>query len=283
MKYEVAKTNRLGNRQINQDRAGIVETSEGLLLVVADGLGGTSGGEIASETAVNSVIRQFNNASRPLEKPDLFINQVIMRAHREVIAVSNAHQPPIQAKTTIVVCVVQNGFAYWGHVGDSRLYVIRGGRIVKQTIDDSKVEQLFQQGVISEAEKLTHPERNLITQCIGSNTISLQPKLSPAMALQKNDVLLLCTDGLWAALPEKEMIGTLDYPNFDRALEFMSRNAESASYPNSDNISAVGLRWQSENTQQEPKFIANTNVESDEIETELEEIVKQLENIVGKR
>lgn len=266
---------------MNQDRAGIVETAEGVLLVVADGLGGSSGGEIAAETVVTCAIRQFNNASRPLKNPDLFINETLMRAHREVLAVSNAHQPPIQAKTTCVICIVQNGFAYWGHVGDSRLYIFREGNAIKQTIDHSKVEELYQQGAITKEEMRTHPKRNLLTQCIGSRSLNMQPQLSPVISLQKGDIILLCTDGLWGALPEKDMISSLNYPSFDKALQYLSRNAESASYPNADNITAVALRWLSEGTQQTPKFTADAT--SDEIHEELDKIVKQLENIVGKK
>ena len=230
MKYNVSKANRLGNRKSNQDRMGVVETRHAVLLVLADGLGGHAGGDLAAETVVKCAIRLFKAATQPIRNPAAFINDIILRAQREVLNLATTSNPPLQAKSTCVVCIVQDGFAYWGHLGDSRLYVIRNKTLLTRTIDHSRVEELFKQGLITEKEKDTHPDKNLITRCIGSETHRPQPSISRALPLQRGDVILLCSDGLWAPLSDKEIIKGVYKKNFDDAIEDLASDAEETSW-----------------------------------------------------
>lgn len=285
MKYDVAKANRLGNRKTNQDRMGIVETEHAVLLVVADGLGGYQGGELAAETVVNCAIRHFNSAEKPIRNPGVLINEMIMRAHREVLAL--AEKNGLKAKSTCVICLVIDGFAYWGHLGDSRLYVIRNNSIYKQTVDHSRVEELFKAGKITEKEKRTHPDKNLITRCVGSDSKRPKATISTGLPLQTDDVILLSSDGFWSPLSEKDIVKGVKKQNFTEAIENLISDAEEASYPKSDNISVVGLRWLStverkKTTSKKIDPMKQTGKDIEQVNKELDDMIKKLKQIVGK-
>jgi len=287
MKYDICKASRLGNRKSNQDRMGVVETRHAVLMVVADGLGGHSGGDLAAETVVNCAIRLFNSATHPIRNPGVFINEIYLRAQREVLSLANACQPPLQAKSTCVICIVQDGFAYWGHIGDSRLYVIRNGVVVIRTVDHSRVEDLFQQGVITEQEKTTHPDKNLITRCIGSENQRPLPTIAPVFPLQRDDAILLCSDGLWSPLSDQDLISAVQKQNLHDAIEGLASDAEETSYPHSDNISVVGFRWlmaaaRKQKVSRKKTENSNSQRDSEHINQELDAMVKKLQNIVHK-
>ena len=287
MKYDVAKANRLGNRKTNQDRMAIVETEHAVMLVVADGLGGYKGGELAAETVVNCAIRYFKSAEKPIRNPAVLINEMIMRAHREVLALADRNNPDLKARSTCVICLVVDGFAYWGHLGDSRLYVIRNNSIYKQTVDHSRVEELFKAGKITEKEKRTHPDKNLITRCVGSDSKRPKPTISTGLPLQIDDVILLSSDGFWSPLTEKDIVKGLQKKNFSDAIENLISDAEEASYPQADNISVVGIRWLSASEKKKTAAkkidpIKQTGKDIEQVNKELDEMIKKLKQIVGK-
>lgn len=284
MKYDVCKASRLGNRKTNQDRMGVVETRNAIMLVVADGLGGHAGGDLAAETVVNCAIRLFNSAKRPIRNPGVFINEIFLRAQREVLSLANACQPPLKAKSTCVISIIQEGFAYWGHLGDSRLYVIRGESVVNRTIDHSRVEDLYQRGLITEQEKATHPDKNLITRCIGSESRRPLPTIAPVFPLQRGDAILLCSDGLWSPLSDQDIINGLQNQNLNDAIEDLASDAEETSYPHSDNISVVGFRWL-DNAVQLQQGTNNDNApfsNTAQIDQEVDNMMEKLKHIVNK-
>jgi serine/threonine protein phosphatase PrpC len=127
-------------------------------------------------------------------------------------------------------------------VGDSRLYLLRTGRLVTRTRDHTPVEELLQSGVIEEDELITHPLRNSVNRCLGGAL--RPPKISLDHAeLKPGDTLLLCSDGLWSALPEQKLLDMPTSGELEFAVNELTDEAEKASYPHSDNISLVGLRW----------------------------------------
>lgn len=287
MKYSISKANRLGNRKSNQDRMGVVETRHAILMVLADGLGGHAGGDLAAETVINCAMRLFKSASQPIKNPGALINNIILRAQRDVLSLAKHGNPPLKAKSTCVVCIVQDGLAYWGHLGDSRLYIIRNKSILTRTLDHSRVEQLFQQGLITAQEKLTHPDKNLITRCIGSEAHRPKPSISKALPLERGDVILLCSDGLWSPLTDKEIINGVRNKNFDDAIEDLASEAEETSYPHSDNISVVALRWLTEivkkqKPSQAHKIMKAAKQDIENVNREMDDMIKRLKQIVNK-
>lgn len=243
MRYQYALTNRLGNRASNQDRCTIQHGEDRALLVVADGMGGHARGDLAAQAVVDTLARLFREQEGPIPDPRAFLARALTRAHEQVVRVGQAQQPPIEPRTTCVACLVQGRSAWWAHVGDSRLYLLREGRTLVRTRDHAYVEELLQRGEITEVEARHHPMRNSVSQCLGGSSSLPEASYGEIGELHRNDCLLLCSDGLWAALPGNLLETLYDKPDLVRALEKLAEDAERASYPRSDNISAVALRW----------------------------------------
>lgn len=244
MRYQIAQLSSAGARAINEDRVGIAERKNAVLLAVADGLGGHSGGELAAQTVVETVIRLFRGVKqRRLTDPFAFLVLSLLKAHHTVYARARAHMPPLEARTTCVVCLVQEGYAYWAHVGDSRLYHFRGGRLLKRTEDHTTIEELRRDGVISEAEMAKHPHKNYLLQCLGG---SGDPRisLSEETPLRPADTLLLCTDGLWEALAPDEIAGFLAFPKLEDGMDEMLYVTEKRMDATCDNVTVACLRWE---------------------------------------
>jgi PPM family protein phosphatase len=199
MKFSIFQDSAVGGRQNNQDRMGYCFTREAVLMVVADGLGGHFGGEIAAEITVRAIAAQFEaNAKPSLGDPALFLTQAIGSAHREILAQTIEHQYPDTPRTTVAVCVIQGGKAWWAHAGDSRCYLYRGGRLANRTRDHSKLETMISLGLLDQSESNSHPDRNKVLNCLG---IEIEPlvEVSRPINLQPSDLFFLCTDGVWSA------------------------------------------------------------------------------------
>src|SRR6185369_11801487 len=141
---------------------------DALLMVVADGMGGHYYGEIAAQIAVQTLTETFQREATPeIHDPFLFLQKAMTNAHHAILDFSSDHNLNDSPRTTCVACLIQDNIAYWAHAGDSRLYLIRGGKAIFHTRDHSRVQMLMDQGVISEAQAAVHPERNKIYSCLG--------------------------------------------------------------------------------------------------------------------
>lgn len=243
MNYEVAGHSLRGSRRTNQDRIGIVERGHSVLLVVADGLGGHAGGALAAEIAVETVSTAFRRLRRErLERPGAFLGLTLTEAHHAIRRLGRQQQPPIEPRTTCVACLVQDGYAYWAHVGDSRLYHFRGQSLQIRTQDHTRVEHLREAGVLSAGDVLAHPDKSRLLRCLGTHKIP-GITLGPETALARDDLLLLCSDGLWEALPAAEFPDQLKVASLDASLEQLLALAVTRRRGRGDNVSAVCLRW----------------------------------------
>jgi len=244
MKYQITQYSLRGARPHNEDRVGYAERDNAVLMAVADGLGGHRGGDIAAEILVQTLLHVFQTLRHPvIQRPSVFLALGILQAHRAIIARGQASDPPIVPRTTCVTCVVQNGYAYWAHVGDSRLYHFRGGKMLLRTQDHTTVEELHQGGLLSEQEMLEHPHKSHLLNCLGGPAT---PTISVGVEtpLQRGDTLLLCSDGLWEAFTPEEMLKHLRAPALDAGVEEMLFAAVRKRRLNSDNVSAACLRWE---------------------------------------
>jgi len=167
-------------------------------------------------------------------------------SHHQILKFGQLQTPPIEPRTTGVLCMVQNNKAYWAHIGDSRLYFIHDDIITARTEDHSYVEQLRQQGIISTAQVPTHKYRNYVTRCLGGQKNHPVADLSGPHPLQEGDVILLCTDGFWGALPERPLVNALYkmHQSLSTIVNGFAGHAERVSHPESDNVTVVALRWQ---------------------------------------
>lgn len=240
MKISSAQANRLGNREANQDRQNIFEAKDSVLLVVADGMGGHAGGELAAEITVQTLEKHFQSTAKPVSNPRAFLGLAIESAHNNIVRAGS--EKNIDPRTTCIACLIQNHKVYWGNVGDSRFYLIRENKVVTRTLDDSYVEELHKKGEITEKQMLTHPMRNYLTRCLGGNRGI--PKITCGEhELQSQDVLLLCSDGFWSQLDENQLISISAASDIDIRLNELAGIAEQQYYPQSDNISALAVRW----------------------------------------
>ena len=244
MKYQLASHSLAGGRATNQDRIISAERDNAVLLVLADGLGGHEGGALAAEILTQTAQHAFEAVrQKTITKPSAFLALTIMQAHKAIYARGQAQTPPISPRTTCVLCLVQNGYAYWAHVGDSRLYHFRNGQVLSRTLDHTVTEQLHLDGLLSEEEMNRHPEKARLLKAVGGpNTPAVS--LGEETLLQRGDVLLLCTDGLWEAFSAEALYGYLKYPSLDEGVEEMLLAAEQRMKERADNLSAICLRWQ---------------------------------------
>lgn len=252
MKYDITDYSVTGGRKMNQDRVSYAERDNAILIVLADGLGGHEGGELASELLVQRVINTFLNIRQPqIKQPSAFLALTILQAHEAINAMGKAHKPPISPRTTCVLCLVQDGYAYWAHVGDSRLYLVRDGRVHTRTLDHTVIENLRKEGVLSETDMLSHPDKSKLLKCVGGPK---QPsiRLGPETKLLQGDTLLLCTDGLWEALDIDHIINFITRDDMEDAVTDMLVAAETKMGARSDNITAACMRWQDKFTIMRP-------------------------------
>ena len=243
MKYALAHETRIGTRHINQDRIGHWASSDCVLMAVADGLGGHPHGELAAELAVGLLGAAFVREARPrLGDPGGFLNRAIAAGHAAILRDAAKRGLIDTPRTVLVACIVQDGQAYWTHVGDSRLYLIRDGRIVHRTRDHSVVQELVDTGRIREEASTTHPERNRLLQCLGGYTPP-QPAPLSREPLFEHDIVLLCSDGFWNPLTQRQLLHSLMARPFAEAIPELTELAQHRAGPECDNISVVAMRW----------------------------------------
>ena len=245
MRIDYAELSLLGDREDNQDRVTVSAQEQAALLVVIDGMGGHSDGSRAADTALKSLLESFRQTSLPMFDPLGFLHMALSRAHDDVAKLGNGQTIDTRPRATTAVCLVQEGAAFWAHIGDSRVYHMRHGKILERTRDHSHVELLLREGKITEDELPTHPMRNFVECCLGGDPAIPEMTVSGRHVLQPGDVLLLCTDGIWANLRDSDIAGFFREDNQElRAwLEALGRRAVQASAPFSDNSTAAVLRW----------------------------------------
>lgn len=235
--FEAAKGSLAGDRTSNQDRCLFLNSAETALLCLADGLGGHPRGEVAAQLLLDAAETLFRQTSKPLPDPERFMLQCIGKAHKAILEFGRRQSPPISPRTTAVIAIVQDGIAYWSHVGDSRLYLIRNGRIVAQTRDHSEVRYVRQS-----ATEVSRPRASL-TRCLGGLPQPPTTTCGAPTRLCQGDAMLLCSDGLWSQVPKQALIDALGPGNaaVEDGLQTLMDLAATAS--NSDNVTAVVLRW----------------------------------------
>jgi serine/threonine protein phosphatase PrpC len=243
MDFTLVRDSRVGTRRYNQDRIGFWQTDASLLMVLADGMGGHARGELAAQLAVDFLGSEFRREARPrLADPDLFLFRGMGRAHLEIVERARAMGLPESPRTVLVACVIQGGHAWWSHVGDSRLYLLRAGRVLVRTRDHSRVQELIDRGRIREEAAAFHPERNLLLQCLGSDR---PPRLEPArtMRLARDDVLMLCSDGFWGPLTSRHLLASVASHPLPEAIRELMELAERRAGRECDNVSVIALAW----------------------------------------
>jgi serine/threonine protein phosphatase PrpC len=263
---EIASETRVGGRPYNEDRVASWRTERAVLLALADGLGGHAHGDVAADLAVRYMVDAFREAARPrLANPDLFLFRTVGRVHAVLCAHARERRLKETPRTTLVACVVQDACAHWIHVGDSRLYLVRDGAVAARTTDQTLVQELVASGRITEQEAESHPQRNVLLQCLGG---PLPPRLEPASRarLRRGDVVLLCSDGLSGPLSAADIGRGVPATGLQPALAELAAVAETRAGAQGDNISVVALAFQED---AQPDYLS---LSDDDIEREIEKL-----------
>ncbi len=271
MRFSIFQDSRKGARMDNQDRVGYCYTRDALLMVIADGMGGHLHGEVASQIAVQFLTEAFQQEAKPtLADPFQFLQKGTTDAHHTLVDYARARGLQEAPRTTCVACIVQDSVAYWAHVGDSRLYHVRDGRIYAQTKDHSRVQMLVDQGRIREEAVAAHPERNKIFNCVGGINPP-QVELSRKTLLQQGDTLILCTDGLWGPLSAKLITEALLRNDIMKAMPRLLDDAEQRAGNECDNLSVVAMTWEESFPGNSAGEVTTQTLELDAFTTQLED------------
>ncbi|HTF36457.1 MAG TPA: Stp1/IreP family PP2C-type Ser/Thr phosphatase [Myxococcota bacterium] len=204
---EVASLSHVGRvRSSNQDAYGEFANGAGWrALVVADGMGGHQGGEVASRIAVDTIGKVLGESH---EEPEQSLRKAFLAANKRILEVASSEPRYAGMGTTGVALLLAAAEDAWvAHVGDSRAYVLRDGELMALTADHSYVAELQRRGFLTPAEAAVHPRRNEVLRSIGGEP-DLEVEIRP-VAARPGDCFLLCTDGLWGCVPESEMVGAL--------------------------------------------------------------------------
>ncbi len=236
---EYACISKTGSRPVNEDAVAVLEGDNGLLCVLCDGLGGHGSGEVASRLALEAAEQAF---SRPLPSGDL-LPLCMELAQQALLEEQRRQGKPEELKTTMVLLHLQEGRLCWAHVGDSRLYLFRRQKLAARTLDHSVPQMLVAQGEIREKDIRFHEDRNRLTRVLGMAgevprfTMSDEVKAEPGLDI------LLCSDGFWEWLTEKEMgrllknsAGAQDW--LEKMAQLVQKNGQGHTM---DNFSAIAV------------------------------------------
>ncbi len=213
----------VGDRDNNEDSADIISAELGgksvTICVLADGLGGHGKGEVASALAIQAT----KNVLEEADSVDGILEKIIERAQSDILTRQKEEHAESAMKTTIVVLLISDHVAKWAHVGDSRLYMFRNNKYHLRTLDHSIPQMLVLSGELKEKKIRNHPDRNKLLRVLGDEWDRVKYELSEPVDLQAGDTFILCSDGFWENITEREMCKILrKKKSAQETLELMS-------------------------------------------------------------
>lgn len=229
-----------GDREYQQDQVAVFKhprINGCLLAVVADGMGGRSGGRKASDQVMMTAKQLFDRFAPETDDAAALLKQLIQESHIviKLIAISSEQEP----HSTIAAFLINpGGDCHWVHAGDSRVYHYHGDTLVKRTLDHSYVQTLVSRGEITEEEANVHPQSNILMGCIGTESeppmdVHFIPQLKPG------DCLMACSDGVWHYFSPEEFGSVLSNLPAREAAEFLIEKARNRANGSGDNLSVV--------------------------------------------
>ncbi len=199
---------RIGGRSENQDCYGFRDTPLGQVVVVCDGMGGMQGGRIASTIAVNSIIGYLASQSEDADVSDALV-QAVGHANADIINTGSENPDLYGMGTTVTVLILNKTCATIAYVGDSRIYQLRGKKKVFRTFDHSMVFEMVKSGVLTEEQARLSEQSNVILKALGVYQ-EIVPDIHRLPYL-KGDRFVLCSDGFWGAMPEKNFLSYVSH------------------------------------------------------------------------
>lgn len=238
MEFLISKMSNAGGRRGNEDYCSFIQSGEYYCLAIADGLGGHYGGEIASQIAVETVINSFNLSSGISEEK---LIGYLLDAQNAIIENQDKRSELYNMRTTIAVLVMYRNLAICAHIGDSRIYYFKSGRIAFQTKDHSVPQALVNAGYISADQIRFHEDQNRLTHVLGDRN-SFRPKVELLDNIKCNDALLLCTDGFWEYITESDMESDLFFSKSPSTwIDIMKKRFIDLTELDNDNYSTIAV------------------------------------------
>jgi serine/threonine protein phosphatase PrpC len=203
-RFDLALLSDVGtNRENNEDACGShIESENCVIFAIADGVGGYEGGEIASAQAIEVTLNGFRQSPAgwgPAKRLHRAVQQANIEIHNRALTVPELRR----MATTLTAAVVSEGVLYAAHVGDSRIYHIKRGKVRQITKDHTVIQERVRMGLISPARARHHPERSALSRCLGRELIVAIDRIT--LPLEQNDQLLMCTDGLYSVIEDGEL------------------------------------------------------------------------------
>ncbi|MCS7101121.1 MAG: protein phosphatase 2C domain-containing protein [Burkholderiaceae bacterium] len=226
----------IGDRPDQQDRVALLTSRRHpgtLMAIVADGMGGRSGGRMASDQVIATAESLFNELSEKDAGLRGLLEQIAAEAHTVIRLTALASEK--EPHSTIVALVVKKDYAIWGHAGDSRLYFFRAGKLVHRTQDHTYAAKLLAEGKMSEQELAGGRYRNVLVSALGINRAP-QLEFGEASDLRIGDAFLLASDGLWAYFEDHELGSLLHSLPPREASEHLVRIARERAQGRGDNL-----------------------------------------------
>ena len=241
----------IGHREYQQDFAGLVTEDRTTLAVICDGMGGLNGGERASREAVQLLLEDYER-EQPSQQFTEFLCQEAARMDHLVCGLTNSQGQPLKAGSTTVSVMIHDGELYWMSVGDSRIYVLRGTSIVPVTRDHNyrrELEDMLAKGEITkerfQSETATR-RADALTSYLGMGGLRRLERNMQPFVLEKGDMVLLCSDGLYKSLDEHQIQAMIldNQASLTVAVRRMVRMAKELAVKSQDNTTAVLLRYE---------------------------------------
>ena len=261
MRFSVYQISRKGGREKNEDRMGYCYTRDSGLFALADGMGGHPEGEVASQLALQTMAAMFQRDAKPvLTDPLRFLQDAIMAGHHQLLRYASEKGLIDNPRTTIVACILQGNMSYWAHCGDSRLYFVRGNKLIARTRDHSYSE--LQQTLGGNALNDERFNRNVLFTCLGSPGKPVVDTSGPLM-LQEGDRILLCSDGLWGTVEDDIITDHMASSPIAEAVPELVEVALRNGGAKCDNVTIIAMEWESATDEDKP------NVSTDELGDEV--------------
>jgi len=221
---------------------GYCYTRDAGLFALADGMGGHPEGEVASQLALQTIAAMFQRDCKPtLPDPLRFLHESVIAGHHQLLRYATQKALIDTPRTTIVACLLQGNAAYWAHCGDSRLYLVRGDKLVARTRDHSYSE--LQQTMSQVVPMDTRLNRNVLFTCLGSPGKPVVDTVGPLL-MHPGDRLLLCSDGLWSTVTDAVIIDQLANQALSDSVPELVEQALRNGGPKCDNVSVLAVEWE---------------------------------------
>jgi PPM family protein phosphatase len=229
-----------GDRDYQQDQLALLShprINGCVLAVLADGMGGRSGGRKASDQVMMTAKQLFERYSPDTDDATDLLTQLVQESHIviKLTAISSEQEPH---STVAAFLINPRGDCHWAHAGDSRIFHFHGDQLVKRTMDHSYVQSLVDRGMITEQEAQVHPQSNILMGCLGTET---DPPLTAHVIhqLRAGDTLMACSDGVWHYFDNDELGSILSALPAREASQFIIEKARERAHGGGDNLSLV--------------------------------------------